>query len=288
VAPSGAPTASPSSARTLAGLDPAALREACAVDEARVDWIAELLSRARTVVSVLGAGLCREPAPAAAALAALAHIHLALDQLGRPGCGILPLFEDEAERGARELGLSGDAQSLARALRARPHRLLLSVGDDPLGALRQPRRAAPGPGRTAAGHPPHRPRPGPAPPALAEETWLLPVQSRYTQEGGALVESVERRLRYSPEIGGLPVGDAQPAWRLLGELDRLARGGPRGAGEPPTIEEIRRRLPALQPAWRGVEGLDSEGDHLQRDGRLLFTAGFPAMPGGRARFHVEP
>lgn len=272
----------------LMALDPTGLREACGVDEARVDWVAELLRRARTVVSVVGAGLCWEPASAARAMAALAHLHLGLGLLGRPGCGILPLYEDEGERGARELGLGGDAQSLARALRERPHRLLLTVGDHPLGALRQP-----GPllqamtGLPLAIHLTGRVQELHLQP-LAEETWLLPLQSRYTQEGGALVATVERRLRYSPEIGGLPVGEALPGWSVLAELDRLARGIPRGTGEPPTIQDHRRRLPLLQPAWRGVEGLDAKGDHLQRGGRLLFTAGFPAMPGGRARFHVEP
>lgn len=271
----------------LRGRDPAELASSCGVDQDRIDWVSLLVRRARRVVSVVGRGVCHDPAAARRALAALTHLHLALGLFGRPGCGMLPLFEDESERGARELGLQGHQESLAEVLRAAPHRLLLTIGDEPLGALARPApllEAMEGlpllihlTGRVQELHLT----------PLADETWILPIQSRYTQEGGSLVATVERRVRYSPEIGGLPVGDARPAWWLLEELDRLARGAPRGVGDEPGIEALRRRLPERQPAWRGVEALGAGADQLQRDGRLLFERGFPGMPEGRARV-IDP
>lgn len=225
-----------------------------------VPWLATLLGRARRVVSVLGAEGLDSPEVARALGREVATLH---QRRPGEGGGLLPLFEDEGERGARALGLGGDAEGLVAWLESdQPPQLLLSLGEEPLGALRRTDRLLLALERVPdqihlVGRPsPLHLRPG------RGGTWLLPVCSRFTQPGGAIVATMERRLRFSAEAAGLAVGDALPAWAVLAELDRRARGAPRGSGEGSGLGPLRERLAARHPDWRAVVAFDAPGDSL--------------------------
>jgi predicted molibdopterin-dependent oxidoreductase YjgC len=47
----------------------------------------------------------------------------------------------------------------------------------------------------------------------AEVVFVLPARTRYEQEGGGTETSTERRVIFSPEIPGHPVGEARTEWR---------------------------------------------------------------------------
>src|SRR5439155_3448420 len=50
------------------------------------------------------------------------------------------------------------------------------------------------------------------------EVLLLPVATRYEQEGGGTETTTERRIIFSPEIPGHRVGEARTEWRLFAEV----------------------------------------------------------------------
>ena len=45
-----------------------------------------------------------------------------------------------------------------------------------------------------------------------EAVVLLPGQTRYEQRGGGTTTSTERRIRFTPEIPGHPIGETRPEW----------------------------------------------------------------------------
>ncbi|MBC8167842.1 MAG: molybdopterin-dependent oxidoreductase, partial [Bryobacteraceae bacterium] len=51
----------------------------------------------------------------------------------------------------------------------------------------------------------------------AEETILLPAQTRYEQEGGGTETTTERRIAFSPQIPRI-MGEARAEWRILRDL----------------------------------------------------------------------
>ena len=67
-----------------------------------------------------------------------------------------------------------------------------------------------------------------------DDVILLPVATRYEQEGGGTSTTTERRVAFSPEIPR-QVGEARSEWRLFGDI--IARARPERAGP-------HRRAPA--------------------------------------------
>lgn len=115
---------------------------------------------------------------------------------------------------------------------------------------------------------------------------LLPGQTRYEQKGGGTLTSTERRIRFSPEIPGPRIGEAMAEWEIF------ARAGQ--AALPPEkwpllgyagTAAIRAEMEKCMPLYKGIAGLNAEGDAVQYGGPLLCAGGVCAnMPGGRARF----
>jgi molybdopterin-dependent oxidoreductase alpha subunit len=115
---------------------------------------------------------------------------------------------------------------------------------------------------------------------------LLPGQTRYEQRGGGTSTSTERRIRFTPEIPGHPIGEARPQWEILVRIGRQTM--PNGDKLFPfdDTQSIREEMARVMPIYQGIEKLKKEGDQLQWGGPFLFKDGFTGMPDHRALFTV--
>ncbi len=114
---------------------------------------------------------------------------------------------------------------------------------------------------------------------------LLPGQTRYEQRGGGTTTSTERRIRFTPEIPGHPIGEALPEWEIPALIGRCSM--PNGDLLFPyrDTQSIREEMARVMPIYQGIEKLNKEGDHLQWGGPFLYQDGnFQPMPEGRALF----
>jgi molybdopterin-dependent oxidoreductase alpha subunit len=115
---------------------------------------------------------------------------------------------------------------------------------------------------------------------------LLPGQTRYEQRTGGTSTSTERRIRFTPEIAGHPIGEARPEWEIPVQIGRKSM--PNGDKLFPfaDTQSIREEMGRVMPIYQGIEKLNKEGDHLQWGGPFLFKDGFANMPDNRATFTV--
>jgi predicted molibdopterin-dependent oxidoreductase YjgC len=113
---------------------------------------------------------------------------------------------------------------------------------------------------------------------------LLPEQTRYEQRSGGTTTSTERRIRFTPEIPGHPIGESWPGWEIPVQIGR--RSMPNGDKLFPfdDTQSIREEMSRVMPIYQGIEKLHKEGDHLQWGGPFLFKDGFTGMPNDRAHF----
>ena len=117
-----------------------------------------------------------------------------------------------------------------------------------------------------------------------EAVVLLPGQTRYEQRSGGTSTSTERRIRFTPEIVGHPIGETRPEWEIPVQIGR--RSMPNGDKLFPfdDTQSIRDEMGRVMPIYQGIEKLQKEGDQLQWGGPFLFKDGFANMPDNRARF----
>jgi molybdopterin-dependent oxidoreductase alpha subunit len=115
---------------------------------------------------------------------------------------------------------------------------------------------------------------------------VLPAQTRYEQRGGGTSTSTERRIRFSPEIPGHPqVGESKPEWEIPGLIVAAARPDLADAFAYQDSQDIRDEMGRTMPVYAGIEKLNKEGDWLQWGGQVLCGDGrFEGMPGERGRF----
>jgi molybdopterin-dependent oxidoreductase alpha subunit len=119
-----------------------------------------------------------------------------------------------------------------------------------------------------------------------EAVVLLPGQTRYEQRGGGTSTSTERRIRFTPEIPGHPIGETRPEWEIPVQIGRKSM--PNGDKLFPfdDTQSIREEMGRVIPIYQGIEKLNKEGDQLQWGGPFLFKDGFTHMPNNRAKFTV--
>jgi molybdopterin-dependent oxidoreductase alpha subunit len=119
---------------------------------------------------------------------------------------------------------------------------------------------------------------------------VLPAQTRYEQRGGGTSTSTERRIRFSPEIPGHQVGESRPEWEIPGLIATAARPQLKSAFSYADSGEIREEMSRIMPVYAGIETLKKEGDWIQWGGPLLCTNGeFKGMPESKAAFSaLEP
>jgi predicted molibdopterin-dependent oxidoreductase YjgC len=116
-----------------------------------------------------------------------------------------------------------------------------------------------------------------------DDVVLLPVRTRYEQEGGGTSTTTERRIAFSPEIPR-QVGEARSELRLYGDLATLVRPDRAPAFAWPDNRALRAEIAQVVPEYAGIEDLARTGDAVQWGGRHLCRDGvFPTLT-GRGRF----
>lgn len=296
-----------------------ALERASGATRREMEWVALLMGRARTAVTVLGSGYTRGPGGEAAARAVV-DLHLARGMIGRPKTGILTLRTHAGEQGGLEMGVGPDrlpgpvpldeeeAASLAEAwempVPSRPGlglvemmaaaregalELLYTAGGGLLEAEERPEQGAAALARVRL-----RVHQGATlDPAMlvdpAGAVLLLPSLTCHEQPGGGTFTSTERRVRLSPEIPGHPpVGEARPEWEIPCLFARALRPETTNALCWADGAEIRAEIAEIVPLYTGLERLAQPGDWLQWGGPQLFSDGtFLDLPEGRARFSAR-
>ncbi len=116
-----------------------------------------------------------------------------------------------------------------------------------------------------------------------DDVILLPVATRYEQEGGGTETTTERRIAFSPEIPRR-VGEARSEWRLFADLAMRVRPEVAAAFRWPDNQALRAEIGAVVPAYAGIETLSRTGDQVQWGGRHLCAGGAFPTPSGRATF----
>jgi molybdopterin-dependent oxidoreductase alpha subunit len=116
-----------------------------------------------------------------------------------------------------------------------------------------------------------------------EDVLLLPVATRYEQEGGGTETTTERRIVFSPELPRR-VGEARSEWRLFADVAARVRPELAGAFAWSDNPALRTEIAAVVPAYAGIEALASTGDQVQWGGRHLCADGAFPTPDGRGRF----
>ena len=118
-----------------------------------------------------------------------------------------------------------------------------------------------------------------------DDVILLPVATRYEQEGGGTSTTTERRIAFSPEIPR-QVGEARSEWRLFAAVAAAVRPDLADAFAWPTNRDLRAEIAEVVPAYAGIETLADTGDAVQWGGRHLCAGGQFPTPSGRASFSV--
>ncbi len=121
-----------------------------------------------------------------------------------------------------------------------------------------------------------------------DDVILLPVCTRYEQEGGGTETTTERRIAFSPEIPR-EVGEARSEWRLFADVANRVRPDLAQAFRWPDNQALRAEIAQVVPMYAGIEKLSSTGDEVQWGGRHLCAGGEFPTPNGRASFTpLEP
>ena len=116
-----------------------------------------------------------------------------------------------------------------------------------------------------------------------DDVVLLPVATRYEQEGGGTETTTERRIVFSPELPRR-VGEARSEWRLFADVVNRVRPELRPFFSWPTNRDLRAEIARVVPFYAGIETLADTGDAVQWGGRHLCAGGDFPTPDGRGRF----
>src|SRR5690606_32486227 len=92
-----------------------------------------------------------------------------------------------------------------------------------------------------------------------DDVIILPVATRYEQEGGGTETTTERRIVFSPEIPR-QVGEARSEWRLFADVARRVRPELTAAFAWPDNQALRAEIAEVVPAYAGIEALADTGD----------------------------
>lgn len=116
-----------------------------------------------------------------------------------------------------------------------------------------------------------------------DDVILLPVATRYEQEGGGTETTTERRIVFSPELPR-QVGEARSEWRLFADVAIRVRPDLADAFRWSTNQALRAEIARVVPAYAGIEDLADTGDQVQWGGRHLCEGGEFPTDDGRGRF----
>jgi predicted molibdopterin-dependent oxidoreductase YjgC len=116
-----------------------------------------------------------------------------------------------------------------------------------------------------------------------DDVILLPVATRYEQEGGGTETTTERRVVFSPEIPRR-VGEARSEWRLFGQVAARVRPELADRFAWADNQALRTEIAQVVPSYAGIERLAATGDQVQWGGRHLCAGGAFPTPDGKGRF----
>jgi molybdopterin-dependent oxidoreductase alpha subunit len=250
---------------------------------------------------------------------AIVNLGLARGNVGRPGCGLMPIRGHSGVQGGAEMGcystvLPGgvpisepaadalgaqwnfdvptarglDASEMVEAAGAGNLDVLWSSGGNFLDVLPAPETT-----RAALARTPLRVHqdicvshqmlvdPG-------ELVVLLPAATRYEQDGGGTSTTTERRVAFSPEVPGPRPGEVRAEWRIFRDVARRVRPADAEKFGCETGDAIRREIARVVPSYAGIEKLHETGDALQIGGERLCEGGVFPTADGRANFSVVP
>jgi predicted molibdopterin-dependent oxidoreductase YjgC len=116
-----------------------------------------------------------------------------------------------------------------------------------------------------------------------DDVILLPVATRYEQEGGGTETTTERRIVFSPEIPR-QVGEARSEWRVFAHIASAVSPGAASGFSWADNQTLREEIARVVPMYAGIETLGDTGDAVQYGGRHLCAGGQFPTPDGRGRF----
>lgn len=120
----------------------------------------------------------------------------------------------------------------------------------------------------------------------AETVILLPAKTRYEVDGGVTETSTERRVIFSPSIGGFRIEEARSEWEVLGEIAAQVRPELADKVRFGSTQAIRDEIARIIPYYDGIQNLKKEGDHFQYGGDMLCKDwNFPTDDG---KAHFKP
>jgi anaerobic selenocysteine-containing dehydrogenase len=279
-------------ARTLRGLSWGELAKSSGVSQSVMEKFAGIYSAARSAVFLFSTGLTRQrhALPAVRSIATLAAVR---GMVGKKRCGVLPLGHG-GEQGCIDLGvLPGEggmiAPQMIKAAQEGKLDVLCSVSGSLLDAPFDRRLVSKALERIGfrvhigtALDPSMMVPPG-------DLVLLLPSTSRYESPGGCTTTSVERRVRFSPEIPGGRIREAKPEWQILTLMAAQVDLANQERFPWKDAQAVRADLEKVVPRYKGIAGLKEDGSWIQWGGERLYEKGtFEGMPGGKCRPRVEP
>jgi molybdopterin-dependent oxidoreductase alpha subunit len=299
-------------AAAVATMDLDELCVAAGVTRGQLEAFVDEYVRAKAAVLVWSMGITQHR-DAVDSVKAIVNVALARGNVGRDGCGLMPVRGHSGVQGGAEMGAYATAlpgggpvdPDGAAALAEQwgfpiPSRHGLTAGEQVeaaesghldvlfvdggnfLDVMPDPRRVA-----AALARVPLRVHqdivltrqmfvPG-------DEVILLPALTRYEQEGGGTETTTERRVAFSPEIPR-QVGEARSEWRVFAELATRVRPELADRFAWPTNRDLRAEIARVVPPYAGIERLERTGDAIQWGGRHLCGGGEFPTASGRGQF----
>lgn len=278
--------------RTLRGLSWADLVKGSGLPQAAMERFAGIYSAAKSAMFLFGTGITRQR-HALTAVRSIATLAAVRGMVGKKRCGLLPLGQsndqgvvdlgvvpgeggltatqmlNRAAEGKLEVlvtmscdlyGLPVDRNVVTRALERIDLRVHIGTVFDP-----------------SIVHPP------------GDVVIVLPSSSRYETPGGCTFTSVERRVRFSPEIPGGKIREAKPEWQIPALIAAQVDLANQDRFPWKDAQHVRTDLEKNVPRYKGIAGLREEGRWIVWGGERLYERGlFDAIPGGKCRLRVEP
>ena len=119
----------------------------------------------------------------------------------------------------------------------------------------------------------------------ADDVILLPVATRYEQEGGGTSTTTERRIAFSPQVAE-PLGESRSEWRVFADLASRVRPDLAHLFEWRDNQALRAEIGELVDMYAGIESLSAKHDQVQYGGRHLCAGGTFPTPSGKGRFTI--
>jgi molybdopterin-dependent oxidoreductase alpha subunit len=285
------------------------------LSRASIEELARLIGAAKTGVFVWSMGITQHPW-GADAVQMILNIGLLKGFVGRERCGLMPIRGHSGVQGGAEMGayatvfpggkpVNAESASALSELYGFPvpaepglatgemieaaHRgeigVLYSIGGNFLSALPDP-----GYVREALERVPLRVHQDIILTDqmlldAAEETIVLPAQTRYEQDGGGTETTTERRIAFSPQIAR-QVGECRAEWRIVRDVAAYTYPERAHLLQCDSGEAIREEIAAVVPFYAGIDKLRRTGDAIQYGGPRLCEGGVFPTPDGKAHFRA--